>query len=554
MLAGANDNDFGNATIAKFRWSIDHSAINEDGALLIFGWALHDTDAITELRVQLKYADGTQQSFPVVYGTERIDVAKSIKDNPRALGCGYYFFGQAKRKETVAVSLEAQLANGEWTTLPTNNAIASPSAGATKRAGKPRGAIYGHMARRSLQLIRSGSFLDLISSARRYLRGKPRQVADGITAAKRMAAVAGVSQLIIDHDLGGGANHFRQALVKGILDTDAAVFFLTFHIPTLQYVLEYRWRKESMRITIDLDQFLHALPDFKLLRVHWNNAVSFTRQVTLLDSITALARSTAVPVTYYLHDYHNICPSHFLLDNTGEFCGIPDINRCQKCTAQMKDGLVSLFAERDIRLWRRRWYSFLCATDEIVYFSRASLTLLIRAYPQIARHPGLIFRPHDISDFVSRPLAFDLAAPLNIGVVGRINAHKGARVVGQMAAAIEQAAADARITVLGALDCPSRSRTITVTGSYARDELADLVLKHKINVIAFTSIWPETFSFVVAEVMSMGLPIVCFDLGAPAERVEAYHLGRVVPLGDGKALVEAAMALRNELLNADKSH
>ena len=35
----------------------------------------------------------------------------------------------------------------------------------------------------------------------------------------------------------------------------------------------------------------------------------------------------------------------------------------------------------------------------------------------------------------------------------------------------------------------------------------------------FPSIWPESFSYVVQEIMLMGLPFVCFDLGAPAERV-----------------------------------
>jgi glycosyltransferase involved in cell wall biosynthesis len=290
------------------------------------------------------------------------------------------------------------------------------------------------------------------------------------------------------------------------------------------------------------------VPDLNPCRVHWNNAVSFTRQVALLNALTLLVRRAAVPVTYYLHDYHSICPSHFLLDRRGEYCNMPGVDRCVRCLPEMRDGLVSLFAERDIRLWRRRWEAFLTQADEIVYFSKASLTLLVRAYPQLARHPGLKFRPHDISDFASRPLVIDLKAPLNVGVVGRINLHKGARVVGQMAASIERNGTQSRITVLGALDGVRKSRVVTITGSYKRDELAELLARHKVNVVAFTSIWPETYSYVAAEVMSLGLPIVCFDLGAPAERVRAYKFGRVVPLGDGDALLEVAMALREDLL------
>ncbi|WP_066573569.1 glycosyltransferase [Burkholderia sp. ABCPW 14] len=536
--------------LIRFRWSVDHSAINEDGALLIFGWALHDAQAIAALRVMLKFRDGSHQKFQAVYGTERTDVAQSVKDNPRALSSGYYFFGQALHTDIVTLSLEVQLANGAFVTLPTNSTIAVPPRSAAQGAVAPQTAVYLHLAVRSLQFIRSGRFLDLVSAARRYLRGKPKQATDTIGRVRRMAAEASSAQLIVDHDLGGGANHVRHTLVKELLVTGTVVFILTFHVLTLQYVLECRRHNELMRLTVSLDEFLQTLPDLNLRRVHWNNAVSFTRQVALLDALTALMRRKAVPVTYYLHDYHSVCPSHFLLDKDGEYCGVPNIDQCLKCLPEMKDGLVSLFAERDIHLWRRRWDAFLSAADEIVYFSRASLMLLIRAYPQLARHPGLKFQPHDVSDFMSQPLSFDLRAPLNIGVVGRINAHKGARVVGQMVTAIEESSADAHITVLGALDGPGKSRTLTVTGSYERDKLASLMVKHKVNVIAFTSIWPETFSFVVAEVMSLGIPIVCFDLGAPAERVKNYSLGRVVPLGDGKELLEAAAALREDLLNA----
>ncbi|ANJ87247.1 hypothetical protein MB84_31615 (plasmid) [Pandoraea oxalativorans] len=511
---------------------------------------MHDAQPIAALRVVLKFRDGAQQKFPLVYGTERRDVAQAVKDNPRALSSGYYFFGQAQHTDIMALSLEVQLANGEVGTLPTNSTIALPPRDAAPGAHAQRAAVYRHLAVRSLQFIRSGRFLELAAAARHYLRGKPQHVTDSLGRVRAIAAEASCAQLIVDHNLGGGANHVRHTLVKELLETGATVFILTFHVPTLQYVLECRRHQEAMRFPVDLDELLQTLPDLHLRRVHWNNAVSFTRQVALLDALTALVRRTAMPVTYYLHDYHSVCPSHFLLDKDGEYCGVPSIEQCVKCLPEMNDGLVSLFAERDIHLWRRRWDAFLFAADEIVYFSQASLTLLLRAYPQLARHPGLKFQPHDISDFVAQPLSFDLRAPLNIGVVGRINAHKGARVVGQMVAAIADSGTDAHITVLGALDGPGRSRHVTISGSYERDALVRLIAKHKVNVIAFTSIWPETFSFVVAEVMSLGLPIVCFDLGAPAERVKDYSLGRVVPLSDGKTLFEAAAVLRQELLDA----
>ncbi len=533
--------------LIRFRWSVDCSAINEDGALLIFGWVVHDTRAVVALRAALRFNDGSQQAFELVYGIERPDVERAIRDNPRAASCGYYYFGQAQRTDVVALSLEAQLDDGECAVLPTNSTIVPSRYDAAEEGGPKRAAVYGYLAARAWRFILSGRFVDLISTARRYLRGKPKQVTDSIGHVRRLAAAAKSVQLFIDHDLGGGANHVRHTLVKEQLAARGVVFVLTFHVPTLQYVLECRRRDASERLVVDIDALLRALPTLGLERVHWNNAVSFTRPLVLLDAITLLARHQAVPVTYYLHDYHCICPSHFLLGCDGRYCGLGDIGQCAACLPNIHDGLTSLFSERDIHLWRRRWDAFLSATDEIIYFSQASLALVIRTYPQLARHAGLKLRPHSIADFPARSIGVDLQAPLNIGIVGRINGHKGAHVVRQMAQAIEARGADAHITVLGAIDGLNRSRLVTITGSYQRDELPELIARHRINVIAFTSIWPETFSYVVAEVMSLNLPIVCFDLGAPAERLKQYAFGRVVPLGDGAALLDAAEALRKAL-------
>ena len=67
----------------------------------------------------------------------------------------------------------------------------------------------------------------------------------------------------------------------------------------------------------------------------------------------------------------------------------------------------------------------------------------------------------------------------------------------------------------------------TVLGRYRREDMPAIVEKYGINVAFFASICPETFSYTVQELMMMGLPVVCFDIGAPSERVRAYEWGRV---------------------------
>ena len=64
---------------------------------------------------------------------------------------------------------------------------------------------------------------------------------------------------------------------------------------------------------------------------------------------------------------------------------------------------------------------------------------------------------------------------------------------------------------------------------YERSQLPDLVEQQQIDVFFLTSIWPETFSFTCSEIISMDVPLICFDMGAPAERTKQYDKGLVFP-------------------------
>ena len=101
--------------------------------------------------------------------------------------------------------------------------------------------------------------------------------------------------------------------------------------------------------------------------------------------------------------------------------------------------------------------------------------------------------------------------------------------------------------VLGTLDIPFSSSRLTVTGEYKREELPDLIEAHGINMFLFPSIWPETFSYVVAEMTALRLPIVAFDLGAPAERLRSYPLARLCSEVGVDSALETTLAFHREL-------
>jgi len=53
------------------------------------------------------------------------------------------------------------------------------------------------------------------------------------------------------------------------------------------------------------------------------------------------------------------------------------------------------------------------------------------------------------------------------------------------------------------------------------------------------SIWPETFSYTTSEALLLGYPVLCFNLGAPAERVRRYDCGLVVDAPYPEGVLEA---------------
>jgi glycosyltransferase involved in cell wall biosynthesis len=63
-----------------------------------------------------------------------------------------------------------------------------------------------------------------------------------------------------------------------------------------------------------------------------------------------------------------------------------------------------------------------------------------------------------------------------------------------------------------------------------------------VGLCLLPSIWPETFSYVTQELMSLGVPLVCFDLGAPAECVRHIAVATTEA-----ALLDAALELHASL-------
>ena len=207
----------------------------------------------------------------------------------------------------------------------------------------------------------------------------------------------------------------------------------------------------------------------------------------------------------------------------------------------------------EIPEWRRAWGEFLTAADEIVAFSASSIDILRRAYPQLDA-ARIELRPHSTVYLGDTPPAFRPPHPgeiATIGVVGAISVYKGADIVAEMARLIEREGWPARIVVVGSIDGVPLSPALRITGPYRTGELPEVLEREGIDVAFLPSIWHETFSYVTAELMHYRVPLAVFDLGAPAERVRTYPLGRIIPAIDARIALAEITAFHRSLTAAD---
>ena len=89
-----------------------------------------------------------------------------------------------------------------------------------------------------------------------------------------------------------------------------------------------------------------------------------------------------------------------------------------------------------------------------------------------------------------------------------------------------------KLRLIGEADEEIQSSIFSQTGKYKREQLPKIVLEQDIDMFFCPSICPETFSYTVSEIMSMGYPIAIFDIGAPVERVQLYDKGLIIKYGE----------------------
>jgi predicted alpha/beta hydrolase family esterase len=524
---------------------VDHLIVKR-GKVYGWGWVYHPTQSIVSVAVRI----GSGQRhyfFPCRHGLHRPDVAQVSGMGNESAASGFIVSCRLPPGEIYQFKLEVLFQNGRPLEIDLSRFLDRPARSISRRAA---------LARRWLNRV--GDYLsrgDVIGLLR-GLHAKAKQIRQHANLRKAhvkdllsfvQSPTNGSFVLIIDHNLGGGANLYRDQWIDQMRRLGKRVILVYYDLPTLDYYLCCFDGDGKKCCAIGSIEVLREMVRFiRLEEVFFNNAFSFDDPLAIATLLPTLKLETGAALTVTVHDYFVICPSYTLLNSEGSFCGVPRVEECRKCLPNNNGEFAFLVDCRDIDLWRLAWGTCLRHADRILCFSHSSVGLLRLAYPDLSETKFEI-RPHSVDYLPRRRVTMNYNSSLHIGIVGRIAEHKGAAIVRDIVRIIEDRNLPVKVTVLGDMDGAPASPVLNITGSYRRDRLPDLIESTGANLFFLPSICPETFSFVAEELMHLGVPLAVFDLGAPAERVRTYAFGLVIDKINAEYALQQLMAFHERL-------
>jgi O-antigen biosynthesis protein len=342
--------------------------------------------------------------------------------------------------------------------------------------------------------------------------------------------------LILDHGLGGGANQYIDENIEKKVKLSQMIIlirydFNVFNVFNIQFIITNMNYKYSSSKLSNIFKFLSI---FNINEIFLNSLVSYPNIKETINEIINLKNVTKSKIILPIHDFFPICPSFTLLNRKMNYCGVPsDFKVCTDCLNNdyNKSEFKIFEKEANIENWRNSWIKIIEITDEILCFSNSSKEIFLKAYPNNEEKINIL--PHDISGRYKNIYNSNKKIDKRIiGILGGINEPKGANIIKDLVKYIDDNRLNVKVIVIGQISIPLKSNSFEVTGRYDKKDLPEIVTKLNITEFLVPSICPETYSYTTDEIMQMGYPLIVFDLGAPAERVKNYELGKVIKLED----------------------
>lgn len=359
--------------------------------------------------------------------------------------------------------------------------------------------------------------------------------------------------LFFTHPFSGGAVDYLQSFIRE--NRENSIFAIRpgqNEIILDLYYKDYHFNMKFQSLDCLLDpqtamQNCHEIIINHLLGWQWifqKENLTVEAYEMIISKLLSVKQLFSAEMRFMMHDFLSVCPRYNLLDKNDKFCH-PDrsVNRCSGCIPALfqLNGITQL---SEIQQWRDLSNRLLAECKECRFFSSSTQKITEKVLESV-NSIGTVVPHQGIKHY--EPMETFPATPITIGVVGNINLCKGARFLADLASYLKVNAPGVRIVIIGPVDHPPYPDNVIVHGHYERDNLPDLLRHYGVNIGFISSIWPETFNYVTQELMELGLPLVCFDLGAPAERISKWKNGMIIPEISPEAAWKTIQALHDKI-------
>lgn len=336
--------------------------------------------------------------------------------------------------------------------------------------------------------------------------------------------------LLITHRKGGGTEQY----VQNFLQNNRSVLLMRniTYGKDLYYLLENTMNKRKCIIS---KKEINKVFNKKYSRLIVNSLVGYS-DVDIILNLVKSKKSLETKIIYMVHDFHCVCPKCNLVARDWYCSQECDHFKC-KFTIFYHNTCMS------IKKWRFIWNNFLLITDSIFVFSESSKNIVQQVYKEVLSCKFVV-RPHDMSFCNFQTLDFSKNnGDLKVAIVGACyTIPKGKKVVESIFKNVNSKIPFVMIGTNKNQFSVKRDNVLWY-GAYIHDDLPKIIKESEANVVIFPSVCPETFSYLISELMQIGIKIISFNFGAQGEKVKKYDNGIVCT-----SVLDVCMIL-NKLMN-----
>lgn len=342
--------------------------------------------------------------------------------------------------------------------------------------------------------------------------------------------------IVFDHNLGGGADIYLNEKIKENIKND--IITLVIYTYGSKYFMELNYKYDKYYYYFyDLKEISFIYDLFSIEKIFINSLVFFEKYLyQVIRHIINISESKKIDISLPIHDYFYICPRCFLVYKDKYFCNIPNDSKiCKKCIKGLYFKNINKF--RDI------FQNLFNISSEVLFFSNSSKYIFNKVYHIDSEKEKII--PHKVNWIKRVPKESIKKDKLHIGILGKITKIKGYSILEDLLKLLYKNN-NMHFYLIGDIMNSDiiAYPNITIHGKYKHEDLVEIVEKYDIDIFIIPSICPETFSYTTEEIILMQKPIICFNLGAQAERVSKYDKGYIAKYISAEAMYKKLLEFK----------